>query len=234
MNFSSHLDRVLVIIQARTTSTRLPAKVLLPIGGIPLAVLAAKRAANTGFSVTVATSIDDSDTYLTSVLESYGVPYDRGSLNNVLLRFLSVSRHCAPDTILVRMTADNPIPDGNLIASVVDDFLARELDYICCNGHQSGLPYGCSVEVMYVSNLRAAIGLVADDNDLEHVTPAVIRKFGMTHFTQWDKFDLGHLNLSIDNLSDYLSVVKLFDGVRDPISISSFDLLQQISEKCNS
>ena len=48
----------IVIIQARTNSTRLPGKVMLPISSIPIAVLAARRAANTGKKIIIATHDD--------------------------------------------------------------------------------------------------------------------------------------------------------------------------------
>ena len=55
------MSNPLIVIQARTSSARLPGKALLPIRGIATTVLAAKRAANQGHQVVVATSIDPSD-----------------------------------------------------------------------------------------------------------------------------------------------------------------------------
>ncbi len=58
-----------VVIQARTTSSRLPAKALLPLGGIPMAVLVAQRVARSGaFDVVVATSIEPEDDLLARII----------------------------------------------------------------------------------------------------------------------------------------------------------------------
>ncbi|MGH3428452.1 MAG: hypothetical protein ACRD3Q_09135, partial [Terriglobales bacterium] len=53
--------RVVAVLQARTSSGRLPAKVLLPINATPVAVLAALRAGRGGLEVRLATSTDSTD-----------------------------------------------------------------------------------------------------------------------------------------------------------------------------
>ena len=74
----------IVVIQARTNSKRLPAKVLLPISKLPLVVLSAKRAGNTGNKLLVVISNESKDDLLCVVLKQYSIKYYRGSLNNVL------------------------------------------------------------------------------------------------------------------------------------------------------
>ena len=64
----SELPAYRIVLQARTTSTRLPAKVLLPVGGRSLAVLAAERVARNGADVVVATSVGVEDDLLASTL----------------------------------------------------------------------------------------------------------------------------------------------------------------------
>ena len=61
----------IVVIQARTNSSRLPAKVLLPIAGLPIVVLSAKRAANTGLDTIVITSTEESDDILVEKFITY-------------------------------------------------------------------------------------------------------------------------------------------------------------------
>jgi hypothetical protein len=43
-------------------------------------------------------------------------------------------------TIVFRLTADNIFPDGKLLDEIEQDFINRGLDYLCCNGENSGLP----------------------------------------------------------------------------------------------
>ena len=92
-----------VVLQARTTSSRLPGKVLLPINGMPLVVLAAKRAANTGRRVIVATSMQDSDDGLAALLAHYDIPCFRGSLENTLDRVVEALSAFDDQTIVFRL-----------------------------------------------------------------------------------------------------------------------------------
>ena len=77
-----------IVIQSRLSSSRLPAKALLPISGLPSVVLAAKRAATSGVPVVVATSETVTDDLLTAEFEKHSISHIRGSLDNVLKRFV--------------------------------------------------------------------------------------------------------------------------------------------------
>ena len=100
------------ILQARTNSSRLPGKVLLPINGIPLVVLAAQRASNTGIEVVVATSTETTDDALADLLSLHGIKYYRGSLDNTLDRIVSALSKYDDSCLVFRLTADNIFPDG--------------------------------------------------------------------------------------------------------------------------
>jgi aryl-alcohol dehydrogenase-like predicted oxidoreductase/spore coat polysaccharide biosynthesis protein SpsF (cytidylyltransferase family) len=208
----------IVLLQARTTSSRLPAKVSLPIGGLPLSVLAAKRAGNTGKQVVVVTSADPSDDGLAALLQEHNVPCFRGSLNNVLDRMVSALTGLPGDTIVFRLTADNVFPDGALLEEMEAEFVQDHLDYLVCNGEPSGLPYGLSAEVTRVQHLRDALASDPSVFDQEHVTPCVIRKFGPRYFDKHKHLALGHFRATVDCLDDYLSALSAFATVRDPVT----------------
>jgi len=217
-----------VVLQARTNSSRLPGKVLLPISSIPLVVLAAKRAANTGKEVIVATSSEHTDDGLAFIVESHGLTCYRGSLENTLDRMVKALSSYDDDTIIFRLTADNIFPDGSLLDDIEQDFLAKKLDYLCCNGEASGLPYGMSAEVTRLGHLREAAKNCENPYDQEHVTPYVIRKFGAQYFEKYKNLQKGHFRCTIDCLEDYLCAVKVFTDVSDPVFASSFDLITKL------
>src|SRR2546427_12368463 len=100
-----------IVIQARLSSSRLPAKALLPLKGMPVAVLCALRAANRGGNVVVATSTDPSDDVLAAKLSEYSINIARGPLNDVLERFRLATTDLAAGDLVVRLTADNVFPD---------------------------------------------------------------------------------------------------------------------------
>lgn len=218
------------VLQARTNSSRLPGKVLLPICGIPLVALAAKRAANTGRKVIVATSLEQSDDALADVVQSHGLTCFRGSLENTLNRVVKALSEYDDSTLVFRLTADNVFPDGGLLDEVEKEFLEKGLDYLCCNGELSGLPYGMSVEVTRLGYLREADRESISSFDQEHVTPYVIRKFGVKYFEKYKSLGKGRYRCTIDCLDDYLGVFKVFSGLDNPVEISAFDLLANISQ----
>lgn len=217
-----------VVLQARTNSSRLPAKVLLPIKQTPVVVLAAMRAANTGRNVIVATSRESSDDGLVSLIEHYGIGCFRGSLDNTLDRMVHALSGYDDQTVVFRLTADNVFPDGALLDEMESEFLARKLDYFCCNGEPSGLPYGVSVEVTRLCHLREAAFGNNSDYDREHVTPYIIRKFGLTYFEKYKNIKKGNFRCTIDCLDDYIGIQKVFSEVADPVAAPLLDLVSRL------
>ena len=220
-----------VLIQARMNSSRLPAKVLLPVAGIPLVVLAVKRAENTGREVLVTTSMEPDDDVLCETLDNYCVKYHRDSLENTLKRMVNTVTDYDDETIVIRLTADNCFPDGHLIDEIVDEFMNRSLNYLSCNGSPCGLPYGMSVEVTKLKHLREANLLTIDQYDKEHVTPYIIRKFGCAYFERYKFLAKGHYRCTIDVFEDYINVCSIFGTDVDPINISWLSLVERLNGK---
>ena len=217
-----------IVLQTRTNSSRLPGKVMLPIKGIPLAVLTAKRASNTGRHVIVATSQELSDDGLVALLQDYGLKYFRGSLENVLDRVVSALVDYDDQTVVFRLTADNVFPDGAFLDEMENEFLDKGIEYLCCNSERSGLPYGMSVEVTRLCNLREAAKKSTSAHDREHVTPYVMRQHGVVFFEKYKSLKMGHYRCTIECLDDYLSIQKVFSDVEDPIHESSFMLVRRL------
>ncbi|WP_204127013.1 aldo/keto reductase [Pseudomonas ogarae] len=218
----------IAVLQARMSSSRLPGKVLFPINGIPLAVLAAKRAANTGREVIVATSSLASDDALADVLDTHGLNCFRGSLENPLERIVRALDAYPENTIVFRLTADNVFPDGDLLDEIEEAFVQGEYEYLCCNGTESGLPYGVSAEVTRLGHLRWALDNAVDAFDTEHVTPLIIRRFGRCYFERYKFRRLGLLRCTVDNLDDYLLVQKIFSSVTDAVNVPCQELMLRL------
>lgn len=222
--------KALLLLQARTNSSRLPGKVLLPVVGLPLVVLAARRAANTGHRVVVVTSQESSDDALCNVLESCVVPFFRGDLENTLKRFVDALHGIPDDQIVVRLTGDNVLPDGNFIDQMIGQFENERLVYLGCSGKASGLPYGVSAEITRAGYLREAHRSTELHSDREHVTPWIIRKYGYNAFGYYRSTNMSQYRCTVDTLDDYIRLSRLFNNVDDAESTPLFTLLRRLKE----
>ena len=122
--------RVLCVIQARMNSSRLPGKVILPFAGSSIIECIHERVKRSKRvnDVLVGTSIESSDNSLVKLLEEKNINYFRGSLDNVLNRFASISKEYNPD-FLVRITGDCPLIDPDIIDICVENCVAGKYDY---------------------------------------------------------------------------------------------------------
>jgi len=218
-------------MQARTSSSRLPAKALLPVAGYPSAVLASLRAANRHDETILATSDDPSDDELARQAGKHGLSVFRGPLNDVLGRFDLACANFPDDCVVIRLTADNLLPDGRFVAELAKAFSSAGVDYIGTDGELSGLPYGLSGEAFPVSALRRAQREATDAGDREHVGPWIKRNCSSTFFRPQDlgSADYSRLRCTIDDEEDYRRILSLFDQIADPVNVSWQDLLRKLA-----
>ena len=222
------MSKVRIVLQARLSSRRLPAKCLLPIGKLPLVALSALRAANTGLSTVLATSEETEDDLLAAVAKEHGVACIRGSLSDVYSRFLVATQDLQEDDWVVRLTADNCFPDGHFIEALIQQADNRELHYLGTSSPLDGLPYGMSAEVFTVSALRSVAGDLSD-LDREHVTPAIRRKYGAA-VASVQGSDKAQLRCTIDTSADYFRILALFSKMGDPLGVSWKQLCEDLEK----
>ncbi len=182
-------DRLLVVavVQARMGSSRLPGKVLRPLQGLPTLgwVCRAAESCATIDRVVVATTHASEDDEIVSWCVSNRMRFVRGSVDDVLSRFLLVADEYQPDAI-VRLTADCPLLDPGLIDAVVRLWRANPVDYVSTVFPRS-LPRGLDVELVRTSVLRE-IDALAEGADRSHVTSYV--------YTHPDRFELDGMTVS--------------------------------------
>jgi spore coat polysaccharide biosynthesis protein SpsF (cytidylyltransferase family)/aryl-alcohol dehydrogenase-like predicted oxidoreductase len=217
-----------LLLQARTSSSRLPGKVLLPVAGIPLVVLAARRAGNSGRRVVVVTSHEPSDDVLCDVLDNWDTAYFRGDLENTLKRFVDVLEGAPDDHVVVRLTGDNVFPDGIFIDEILEDFEKRNVAYLSCGGDTSGLPFGVSAEVTRAGCLRDAHQNTESALDREHVTPWIKRRSGSNYFERYRSLGMSQYRCTVDTLDDYLLVSRLFGSADNPDQLPLEVLLERL------
>jgi aryl-alcohol dehydrogenase-like predicted oxidoreductase/spore coat polysaccharide biosynthesis protein SpsF (cytidylyltransferase family) len=219
-------------MQARTSSSRLPAKALLPIAGYSSALLATLRAANQNHETIFATSDDASDDELVRLAEDAGLTVFRGPLHDVLGRYYLACAGLPEDCCVVRLTADNVVPDGRLVGELAAAFTASCADYIAADSESSGLPYGLGGEAFSVAALRRAHREAASVGDREHVTPWIARNGSTAVYRPQilGDADFSHLRCTIDDGEDYRRILRLFEQVADPVGVRWEDLMFKLAE----
>ena len=202
----------IAIIQARCSSTRLPGKVLLPLGDKPMIWHIVKRAESCILvnEVVVATSTEPSDDPLEDFCQESGISCFRGSLNNVLDRYLSVLR-LHPHTYVVRITGDCPL--------IYPQFIDRQISLLSrFDADMVRLDQSCSLlEGQGVYSRRSLHDVAVNSthpDDLEHV--------GSRYFaTKPDKFKIieievpsylleSKFRVTVDEESDYQMLKALY------------------------
>ena len=214
-----------IFLQARMSSNRFPGKSLMKISGYPLVVLSALRASNTGLRVVVVTSTDKSDDVLFDVVSSYGIECFRGNLSNVLLRFNDAVDflNLDKDSLIIRITGDNVIPDGGLINDLIGLYVNNsKINYIGANYPHDNLPYGVNAELFKVNSLRDAYFDASSDYDLENVTPWIRRNYscsGMSPYISKNErpYVSSKLNLTIDSYDELEMMRLIFSKVDEPL-----------------
>jgi spore coat polysaccharide biosynthesis protein SpsF len=170
-----HKDHVVAIIQGRMTSSRLPGKVLLDIAGKPmlLHVVERTRRAKMVNEVVVATTTQPEDDAIEVFCQQAGILVFRGSLHDVLDRFYQTAKHFHAD-VVVRLTADCPVIDPELIDLTITEFYRSGADFSANRlppPFKRTYPIGLDVEVCSFTALERAWKEAEQLFQREHVMP---------------------------------------------------------------
>jgi spore coat polysaccharide biosynthesis protein SpsF len=205
---------ILAVLQARTSSSRLPGKVLKPLLGRPMILRQIERVRHARLidRILVATSADPSDDELAQVLADADVDVFRGPLDDVLQRFVLAAAPRAPDWV-VRLTADCPLADPEVIDRVIRDVTASGTDY-GSNALRHTFPNGLETEVVRYSLLKALDVAPRTSAEREHVTYAIYRNPGEypLHSVEND-IDLSHHRWTVDEPRDFTLVETVYDAL---------------------
>lgn len=218
--------KVVAIVQARMGSTRLPNKVMMPIGGVPMIELLLRRLARArGLDqIIVATSVDPRNRPLAEHILRLGYSIEMGSEHDVLDRFVQAARkHQA--SVVVRITGDCPLVDPNLVDEAIRRFKAAGVDYFS-NGSPPTYPDGLDIEVCTLEALERTIQETETPYDREHVTPHVRESGGFKTANMRHDQDLSALRWTVDELADFSVVEKVFQHFHPRTDFSWQEVLQ--------
>ena len=224
---------VTAIIQARVGSTRLPNKVFCDLSGKPLIWHVCDRLKYSKLidNIILATTVSAND----NILEKWGnenkIKVFRGSEEDVLSRYYHAAVSSNSRTI-VRVTADDPFKDPEIIDQVIRMLQNEKLDF-CFNNNPSTFPEGLDTEVFTIDALEAAYEKSNDSFEREHVTQYFYRntnQFKMKNYLH--KSNLSHLRWTIDTKEDYLMASMVYNELYKEGRIFLLDdILKLLDEK---
>lgn len=214
--------RTVAIIQARMGSTRLPGKVLTDLHGVPLLQWLVERvkAAPSVDRIVVATGEGAENKAVTDWVANLNDPDIHtfvGSEHDVLERFYLAAKAHGAD-VIVRLTADDPIKDPQIIEEAVAKLHCDGGYDYCSNTVETSYPEGLDVETFTFKALERAFETAALPSEREHVTPFIWKqpdqfKSRQFHFER----DLSHWRWTIDTAYDLQVMEKVlakYSGAR--------------------
>ena len=216
-------------ITVRTSSTRLPAKCLLPFGSVNVLEHVIRRARAFGIEPIVCTSVDHSDNVIEEIASTEGARCFRGSLSNKLKRWSDCATHFCLESFHT-VDADDPFFDGDEIKRSMALLSEDKLDVVYPS--ESSSSGGASVGYSLTKNIAARASTnLSDDADTEMMwhflekipdlrstvlpeSPLAPIKVRLTLDYQEDYWLLETVRRIVGNLAPRQEVTQLF--VRNP------------------
>ena len=219
------------IIQARMGSTRLPGKVLLDIGGKSMLERTIRRVqlAKSLTDVVVATSTEHADDAIEAECRRLGVDVFRGSEDDVLDRYYRAALSFGLD-VIVRITADCPLIDPEVIDFVITRYLDVKPDY-ASNIIERTYPRGLDTEVFSFYTLETIWKEAHQEYQRVHVTPFVYQN--PTRFNLLivkDDQDNSRYRWTVDTQKDLNLIRKIYQNLGDQESFSWQEILSVLSQ----
>jgi len=222
------MSNISAIIQARIGSTRLPGKVLMKLNEDTVLSLLLKQLKHSKFLTEkiIATTNNPKDDIIEKFAISNNIKLFRGDSDNVLDRYYQCAKKFSL-THIVRITADNPLIDPDIIDQAIKKYSTFNYDYLT-NSIDRTFPNGTEVEIFSFDALEIAWKYAKKKSEREHVTPYFYnnpKKFKIHHFKQ--KKNQSKFRYTIDRKEDYALVVEILSRIKKrPVRTSDIiDLL---------
>ncbi len=205
---------ILGVLQARTSSSRLPGKVLLPMAGAPMLERQIERLlrARRIDGLVLATSDRPEDAAVAELADKLGIGSYRGSLDDVLDRYYQAAAPHAPSHV-VRVTGDCPLADWDVIDQVIEFAVEGGYDY-ASNTINPTWPDGLDVEVATFAAIETAWREAARPLEREHVMPFITTRPDRFRLGSYENDrDLSALRWTVDEPGDYAFACAIYDAL---------------------
>jgi spore coat polysaccharide biosynthesis protein SpsF len=198
--------KMALAIQARMSSLRFPGKILTPLCGVPMLKWTINSCRVIDLPIYVLTSLDKTDDDLVEYLEANNIGYFRGSLSNVLERYLSFMCELKIDRV-IRISGDSPLINPEVIMKVMEKDKTSKTGDITTNVYPRTFPKGQSVEIIPRRSLESLSNHVLSQTHNEHVTTYFYDNANLFRINNLVNYpDLSSLNLSVDTKKDFQNI----------------------------
>lgn len=220
-----------IMIQARVGSTRLPGKVLLPLGDTTVLGLLLRRVKRSRLAqrVLLLTSSGAENDVLEAVAREHEVLVHRGSETDLIQRYLSAADRFSSDAV-VRITGDCPFMDPLIVDDMIRFFAYNwpNIDFLT-NCNKRTFARGLDVELLSLSLMKRLDVLCKTAAEREHVVPYVEANMGEFRAFEFPNGrDDSHFRLTIDTEDDYVTLQNVF-ALMGSDSFSYEQMIQRIA-----
>lgn len=220
---------VAAIIQARMGSKRLSGKVLKKIGKSTILEILLKRLGRSKLVdfIVVATTERHDDDSIADLVESLGMICYRGEYKDVLKRFVRANE-LVKASIIVRVTADNPLTDPQVVDEVLSEHIHAKAQY----SYAIGVPLGMGAEVVDSDVLKVLDRSVNEPRYREHVTLYIREnpKLFRVHQVNVGDSIQSRFRVTIDYKSDLRLLRSIYNKLGDLVELSSGDVVRFLED----
>jgi spore coat polysaccharide biosynthesis protein SpsF len=217
------------------SSTRLPGKVMTQINGHPMIYWEISRISKAKLvnKIVVAISDQSSDDILADYLDSIHQEYIRGSLDNVLSRYVKAEEIYNPSAI-IRLTADCPLVMPELIDQYLEIFHKEDFEYLS-NTIELSYPDGLDIEIIAPGIFKKLLEFSLSKEEKEHVTLGIYsRKDKFRTYNVSHKTNISQFRWTMDTSDDLAFVKSIYAHFESKeINFTFEDVLKLVKENPN-
>ena len=218
-----------VIIAARTGSTRLPGKALLPLKGLPMISFLIRRLKTSELvkQLIFATTALPEDDLLVRTVGQEKIDVFRGDRDDVVGRFVETAR-AYNISYVVRVTGDCPFVDGSSLDYCIEE--CNQIDDFDLATTKGSFPVGIDYEIYNAEAMSRLHEKILTSDEREHLTLAMYNRpdsYKIVQLTPPEHWPKSSADFTVDTAQDY-ELAKTISESQNGICFEISDLLRQV------
>ena len=201
--------KIVAIVQGRLGSSRFPNKVIEKINSKSMTEIIYERLKCSQLINDIIFAIPKNESKYIDYLKKRKIRFYPGSKDNVLKRYYNCAKENNAD-IIVRITADCPLVDSELIDNLIKLFKKNNNLDLLTNNSPPSYPDGLDISIFNFKTLKHSYLKAKTDYDKEHVVPYMLRLKSIRKKNKKCELNLKHLRWTIDEKVDLEVIREVF------------------------